>query len=299
MERCRVAATQVDVRHADVEHNLETHLRLIAETAEAGCDLVVFPELSVTGHNGSPEVTRMAEPPRRAHLPRDPRAGARARDRGLLRLLRAAPRHPLQHLGARRPGRPDRAAAEGARLARRVLPLPPGLRVVRLRPRLLHGRHGDLPRQRLLRELAHPRPEGRRARAAAAREPDARGGRRLARLRRARARGCARTSCCTHRRRCSWRGRCRRACTTCSPETTASTPSSPTRSGSTATARTWEARTCSPRTGRWSRGRSPASRAPWIVAELDPGLLARVREAPSFPLRKRRPETYDELTTRS
>ena len=62
MRRCRVAATQVDVRHGDVEHNLETHVRLIAETAEAGCDLVVFPELSVTGHNGSPEVTRGAEP---------------------------------------------------------------------------------------------------------------------------------------------------------------------------------------------------------------------------------------------
>jgi predicted amidohydrolase len=62
VRRCRVAATQVDVRHGDVEHNLETHVRLIAETAEAGCDLVVFPELSVTGHNASPEVTRAAEP---------------------------------------------------------------------------------------------------------------------------------------------------------------------------------------------------------------------------------------------
>jgi predicted amidohydrolase len=62
VRRCRVAATQVDVRHGDVERNLETHVRLIAEAAEAGCDLVVFPELSVTGHNGSPEVTRDAEP---------------------------------------------------------------------------------------------------------------------------------------------------------------------------------------------------------------------------------------------
>jgi predicted amidohydrolase len=61
MERCTVAATQVDVR-LDVEHNLETHLRLIAETAAAGCDLVVFPELSATGHNASEEVTRAAEP---------------------------------------------------------------------------------------------------------------------------------------------------------------------------------------------------------------------------------------------
>lgn len=62
MERCRVAATQVDVRQLDVESNLETHLRLIRETAAAGCDLVVFPELSVTGHNAGPEVTRVAEP---------------------------------------------------------------------------------------------------------------------------------------------------------------------------------------------------------------------------------------------
>jgi predicted amidohydrolase len=62
MERCRIAATQVDVRHLDVENNLETHLRLIAETASAGCDLVLFPELSVTGHNASPDVTRDAEP---------------------------------------------------------------------------------------------------------------------------------------------------------------------------------------------------------------------------------------------
>jgi hypothetical protein len=61
VRRCRVAATQVDVRHGDVEHNLETHVRLIAEAATAGCELVVFPELSVTGHNGSPEVTRGAE----------------------------------------------------------------------------------------------------------------------------------------------------------------------------------------------------------------------------------------------
>jgi predicted amidohydrolase len=60
--RCRVAVTQVDVRHLDVEHNLETHLAVIDETAAAGCDLVVFPECSVTGHNGSPEVTRDAEP---------------------------------------------------------------------------------------------------------------------------------------------------------------------------------------------------------------------------------------------
>ena len=62
MDRFRVAATQLQVRHQDTEGNLQTHCRLIAETAAAGCDLVLFPELSVTGHNGSPEVLRSAEP---------------------------------------------------------------------------------------------------------------------------------------------------------------------------------------------------------------------------------------------
>ena len=52
-----LAATQVDVRHTDVEHNLEIHLQLIAEAAEAGCDLIVFPETSATGNNGSVDVT--------------------------------------------------------------------------------------------------------------------------------------------------------------------------------------------------------------------------------------------------
>jgi predicted amidohydrolase len=61
MQRCTVAATQVDVRHLDVAANLETHLRLIAETAAAGCDLVLFPEAGITGHNGSQEVIRSAE----------------------------------------------------------------------------------------------------------------------------------------------------------------------------------------------------------------------------------------------
>ena len=62
MRRFKVAATQVDVRHTDVEHNLEIHLQLIAEAAEAGCELIVFPETSATGNNGSVEVTRFAEP---------------------------------------------------------------------------------------------------------------------------------------------------------------------------------------------------------------------------------------------
>jgi hypothetical protein len=54
MEGCRIAATQLDARHLDLDHNLDAHLRLLGETAEADCDLVLFTELSVTGHNGSP-----------------------------------------------------------------------------------------------------------------------------------------------------------------------------------------------------------------------------------------------------
>ena len=62
MQRFTVAATQVDTRCLDVDHNLEVHARLIAETAAAGCNLVVFPEGSVTGSNGSADVVRFGEP---------------------------------------------------------------------------------------------------------------------------------------------------------------------------------------------------------------------------------------------
>jgi predicted amidohydrolase len=62
MERFTVAATQIDTRQLDVDYNLEVHARLIAETAAAGCDLVVFPEGSVTGSDGTEEVVRFAEP---------------------------------------------------------------------------------------------------------------------------------------------------------------------------------------------------------------------------------------------
>lgn len=62
MRRCTVAATQLDVRALDIAANLQLHLALIAEAAAAECDLIVFPELSVTGHNASPDVIRSAEP---------------------------------------------------------------------------------------------------------------------------------------------------------------------------------------------------------------------------------------------
>ena len=114
VERFKVAATQVDVRHTDVEHNLEIHLQLIAEAAEAGCELIVFPETSATGNNGSVEVTRFAEPHDGRIFETIQEAGKGVWDRRLVRLLRALPRHALQHVGARRPRRADRAPAQGA-----------------------------------------------------------------------------------------------------------------------------------------------------------------------------------------
>lgn len=61
MEKFTAAATQVAVKHLALKENIETHLRLIEETAKAGAHLVVFPELSVTGHNSSPDVVRDAQ----------------------------------------------------------------------------------------------------------------------------------------------------------------------------------------------------------------------------------------------
>ena len=61
MEKFKVAATQIDVKYRDLDHNIETHVRLIREAADAGCQLVAFPELSVTGHNASPEIVQFAE----------------------------------------------------------------------------------------------------------------------------------------------------------------------------------------------------------------------------------------------
>ena len=80
VKRFKVAATQVDVRHTDVEHNLEIHLQLIAEAAEAGCELDRLP--GDIGHREQRQ--RRGDPVRRAarrpHLRDDP--GSRRRRAG-------------------------------------------------------------------------------------------------------------------------------------------------------------------------------------------------------------------------
>jgi predicted amidohydrolase len=62
METFRVAAVQMNALVDEVDHNLEVHRRFTAEAAEAGCRLVVFPELGTTAHFGDVEALKHAEP---------------------------------------------------------------------------------------------------------------------------------------------------------------------------------------------------------------------------------------------
>ena len=46
----RVAAASPEVRPADVDFNISEIKRLISDAADKGSDIVLFPELSVTGY---------------------------------------------------------------------------------------------------------------------------------------------------------------------------------------------------------------------------------------------------------
>ena len=50
MRDFRIGLAQIDPRLGDVEANLQKHLEYIEIARNAGCDLVVFPELSLTGY---------------------------------------------------------------------------------------------------------------------------------------------------------------------------------------------------------------------------------------------------------
>lgn len=59
-----ISLAQMYPKLADVEHNLAVHLNLIEQAIDAGADLVVFPELSLTGYQVQdlvPEVAIRAE----------------------------------------------------------------------------------------------------------------------------------------------------------------------------------------------------------------------------------------------
>jgi predicted amidohydrolase len=62
MEKFKVAAAQLVVDYRDIERNVAAHYRIMREAADAGCSLVVFPELSVTGHNSTPHILKYAQP---------------------------------------------------------------------------------------------------------------------------------------------------------------------------------------------------------------------------------------------
>src|SRR6056297_2487664 len=59
-EKLVVAAAQIPTVPEDIDTNLESHLDYIAQARAQGCDLVVFPELSLTGYTLSDESFRLA-----------------------------------------------------------------------------------------------------------------------------------------------------------------------------------------------------------------------------------------------
>src|SRR5690625_1053172 len=66
----RVAAAQKRFAPGDRAGNLQVHLRAIEEAAHRGIDLLVFPELSLTGMVGPSEVTSFTMRTRSAELRR-------------------------------------------------------------------------------------------------------------------------------------------------------------------------------------------------------------------------------------
>ncbi len=58
----RVAAAQVACKPGDVAGNVALHEAMAARADDAGVDLLVFPELSLTGYESRPDVSRLARP---------------------------------------------------------------------------------------------------------------------------------------------------------------------------------------------------------------------------------------------
>ncbi|GAB4271790.1 MAG: carbon-nitrogen hydrolase [Deferrisomatales bacterium] len=58
----RAAAAQIDCALGDLERNLATHERVLREAAGAGVELLLFPELSLTGYSLGPRVLEVALP---------------------------------------------------------------------------------------------------------------------------------------------------------------------------------------------------------------------------------------------
>jgi NAD+ synthase (glutamine-hydrolysing) len=63
MKPLKLALTQINTKLGDVEANLEKHLALADEAAHKGAELLVFPELSLTGYVLQDLVPAVAHPP--------------------------------------------------------------------------------------------------------------------------------------------------------------------------------------------------------------------------------------------
>ncbi|WP_134494474.1 nitrilase-related carbon-nitrogen hydrolase [Microvirga pakistanensis] len=60
MRILKLAAAQIETPLGDLDANLRKHLDVIAEARAAGAQVLVFPELSLVGHSGGREATRLA-----------------------------------------------------------------------------------------------------------------------------------------------------------------------------------------------------------------------------------------------
>lgn len=56
----RVAAAQIESHLGDLEANVDKHLAIIDQARSAGVDVLLFPEMSLTGHGAGTEVLRLA-----------------------------------------------------------------------------------------------------------------------------------------------------------------------------------------------------------------------------------------------
>ena len=61
MDKFRIGCVQMNALRGELDHNLAVHQRVACEAAGEGCQITVFPELSVTSHYGGEGVTELAE----------------------------------------------------------------------------------------------------------------------------------------------------------------------------------------------------------------------------------------------
>ena len=61
MKPLKVASVQMNALKDDLDHNLDVHVKFIQKAAKKKCQLIMFPELSVTAHYGDEKVVQFAE----------------------------------------------------------------------------------------------------------------------------------------------------------------------------------------------------------------------------------------------